>query len=348
MAVRSGAYQSSLFYQRGMGFEWSAVGELMINLVAWTLVLGIPALVAWRQREPGFLRVVVTAVLCLVWLIVLLRVRPPIWLGMMRPLPLVAAAALASGAYRVFRRDPQAAPRAILAVSLAAFALLLLAKMPLNARIYNYGFVLAMPAVLLLVVVLLDAVPAWIAARGGSAVTFRAAVLVVVGVGVAAHLAIVDAYFSRRTEVVGKGDDAFLAGERSLVIQQTLASIARESRKDQTLLVLPEGQMLNYLARRVDPSPYGELMPTEVAFYGEDRLLASFAAHPPDFVALVDKDTSEYGARYFGRDYAQQLALWVRGHYHEISLAGGRPFEGGRFGILLLRRNDLADGLSGT
>ncbi|HEY0780822.1 MAG TPA: hypothetical protein VGE98_00090, partial [Thermoanaerobaculia bacterium] len=65
---------------------------------------------------------------------------------------------------------------------------------------------------------------------------------------------------------------------------------------------------------------------------------AALAAHPPDAIALVHKDTSEYGARFFGRDYAQRLAAWIDEKYQPLALAGAPPFTGRRFGIQLLVR----------
>jgi len=35
--------------------------------------------------------------------------------------------------------------------------------------------------------------------------------------------------------------------------------------------------------------------------------LDTIKRHPPDFILLVHKDTSEYGHTHFGRDYPQQL-----------------------------------------
>ena len=78
-------------------------------------------------------------------------------------------------------------------------------------------------------------------------------------------------------------------------------------------------------------------MPPELAFYGEPRMLAALDAAPPDYVALVHKDTGEYGARFFGRDYGRDLYRWVRRNYREVATFGATPFHGARFGIALLR-----------
>ncbi len=58
--------------------------------------------------------------------------------------------------------------------------------------------------------------------------------------------------------------------------------------------------MLNYLLRRASPLRIVTLMPPEILIFGEDAVLQSLVSAPPDFVALVAKDTSEYGYPPFG------------------------------------------------
>jgi hypothetical protein len=72
--------------------------------------------------------------------------------------------------------------------------------------------------------------------------------------------------------------------------------------------------------------------------FGEETMLAAFEAHPPDYVALLHKDTSEYELPYFGEDYGREIYGWVTTHYSPVKLWGDLPFQSSRFGILLLKR----------
>src|SRR2546426_740682 len=78
-----------------------------------------------------------------------------------RPLPLFLLLITVGSivAYLRSRTDPDAAPRYALQTSLAVFALALLAKMVLNARLYAYGFALGMPATLVLIAALVTWAP---------------------------------------------------------------------------------------------------------------------------------------------------------------------------------------------
>ena len=80
-------------------------------------------------------------------------------------------------------------------------------------------------------------------------------------------------------------------------------------------------------------------MPLEFALYGEDHVLESFRAHPPDYIVFVHKDTSEYGFQFFGRDYGRTLFAWVQQNYHSVALIGDQPLRNEKFGILLVNRN---------
>ena len=62
----------------------------------------------------------------------------------------------------------------------------------------------------------------------------------------------------------------------------------------------------------------------------------------------MDKDTSNYGVRYFGQDYGTGLARWVVDAYEPWSLVGPRPFSGQGFGVALLRRRGAAVGPPGV
>ena len=99
--------------------------------------------------------------------------------------------------------------------------------------------------------------------------------------------------------------------------------------------------MLNYLARMPSSIPYTFFVPFDVILFGEERILSSLKASPPDYVALLHRDTSPYGFAIFGRDYARGIWAWVRDNYEAEGVFGAPPFQSARFGILLLKRRGL-------
>ncbi len=105
------------------------------------------------------------------------------------------------------------------------------------------------------------------------------------------------------------------------------------------MAALPEGVMLNYHARRVNPTGYINLMPPELEMFGEEEIVRAFASHPPDYVLLVHKDTDEYGVRFFGSDgYGELIMQWVCDHYRPVRTLGAEPLCGDKFGVKILER----------
>jgi len=265
------------------------------------------------------------------------------WGEIGRPLPLILLISIGFAVYFLRGRRSQtvAANEMIIRLIMLIFSLVLLLKMILAVHFHHYGFVLAMPAMLVFVTIVLDWIPGWIDSRKGGGNAFRA-----VGVGVLLFivlhtLLITSSYFSGKREMVSQGRDRFWAGDRGLAVNITLDEIRKHVKADQTLVPVPEGVMINYLARRVCPIPYVNLNPPNFTFFGEERILASFREHSPDFILIAHKDTSEFGYQYFGRDYAVDLFEWIRTNYEGIALIGSMPHHDGRFGIRLMQRRDL-------
>ncbi len=236
------------------------------------------------------------------------------------------------------RRDARSATQLALRLTYAVFAGVLLAKMLLNARIYHYGFVLAMPSTLLVVVALVEWLPDWVVRRGGYPGFVHAVTLAVGTAMVSSALTVMDARLRQKTYRVGAGVDALWADERGAVVQRMLEAIRQRVQPDETLLVAPEGEMLNYLARRRNPTPYITLLPLVLNMFDEDRILAAFAGHPPDFVAVV-----RYGSGrewpVFGQGYGKRLSEWIHAHYQLVHDVSASPAASDpAFGIGLLKR----------
>ena len=260
------------------------------------------------------------------------------WLQAMRPLPLFVILLGVAFAWRL-ARDPQRRRAGRTELALCVFALVLLGKMLLFARLFNYGFALAMPATLLVVTALVGWLPARLDARGRAGDVLRAAAVALIAVGIVGHLGIVKGLLANKEHVVGQGADAFRADRRGRIVNEALKTFDRLAEPGATLAALPEGVMLNWLARSANPTPYVNFMPPELLLFGEEHIVAAFEAAPPDFVMLVHKDTSEYGFQFFGADYGGTLAGWIHEHYVPVRRFGQPPLQPKTlFGIALLRR----------
>jgi 4-amino-4-deoxy-L-arabinose transferase-like glycosyltransferase len=343
--VTDRAITSSPFYARSIGTDDVSgnIRRMLLWLGGYALVFVPAFVVAVAVRPDAGYRRVVAAVLFsatavgLSWLL-----RGGLWLDALRPLPLVLLAATVTTAVR-FRGslDRGAHSAFVLRAGLLVLATVLLAKIALAARLYSYGFALAMPATLVLVVALVGWVPAAVDRLGGYGAAFRAAAagaLVAAGAG---YLAVMQAQLMEKTYTVVAGTDAIRTDPvRGPVVAEALTLVEHRVDPGGALAVLPEGVMVNFLTRRIAPTPYVNFMPIELLAFGEERILQALQAAPPDVVLLVDKDVSEYGLRSFGSDYGAALVDWVHVRYERVTTVGEPEATG--FGIEMMRHHDSA------
>ncbi len=218
-----------------------------------------------------------------------------------------------------------------------ALGLALLAKIVLRVSVADYGFALALPGTVMLLTALLGWGPRAVETRGGTGWPMRAAALFGAGALVFFGVVVSESHMAQVVRPLGSGPDAFLVDERAEALSAALAYIERHTTPDDTLLVLPEGAMLNFLARRESPTPYINFMPPELAMFGPERMLSALRDNPPDLVALVHRESGEYGLPFFGRDYGEPFMDWLEEHYRPAARFGQPPLQRPRqFGVLIL------------
>jgi dolichyl-phosphate-mannose-protein mannosyltransferase len=228
---------------------------------------------------------------------------------------------------------------------LSVFATALLPKIALNVHLFHYGFYLAMPAALALAAACLFWVPRLLRQRGFSGIVFRALSVAVLLAAVVFHLRWSRAIYSLKDLPVGRGGDAIVTFVPSVldtgpVTQEALSWIEERTPEGSTLVGLPEGIMLNYQARRRTTTPYVNFTMGEVLRFGEEGLLISLKTTPPDYIALVQKKTGEFGLGRFGSDerYGRRIVAWIESHYDGVAQFGGDPLRDEAFGIRVLAR----------
>jgi hypothetical protein len=345
------------FYRSVSGLD-DAPGNLRLALRMFAGVVGFAALglaaEALLRRAPGPRAAWSAAVGVVVFLAMTLVPAAIPWMEVARALPLTSlVAALALVGFCLRRRSEREswvrwAPLALWAV----FSLFLLGKMILHARFFHYGFVLAMPATLLLVACLVHAGPASVRARLGGAGALRIVSLAAIASGVLFLLRWSDAIYARKDFAVGRGSDAIVVESpahepRGRVVSAALNELEAIMPPEATLLALPEGAGLNYWLRRTNPSRYNLFLPVEIeAFGGEEVMLEDLRAHPPDFIALVQRENKEFGVGPFGVDPRNGRGImdWVARSYRRLDRIGAEPFQGRGFGIAILRREGGAQG----
>jgi len=328
-------------------FRWVAgtddVPGSLAALLVWAAgLLGVLGVAAWGARRigPGKSPAGFYLVAGLIALGLATTVGRPEWLEISRPLPLVLSAAILADVVRLRRAGTEASPGLPTRIPLAVFGLLLLLKTPLASRLYHYGQFLSMPGSLFAAGLLVTSIPAAIERRGGNGRAFRLVAVLFLALVAGTALFWTRTFMGLKTCGVGSGANRFDADERGCILEETRAAVAAAARPGDTLAVFPEGLLLNTLTGLRRPTRFGTLMPIEERVFGESAILPAFESRPPDWVVLVHKDTSEFGARSFGRDYLAGLGAFVAARYDPVARWGAEPFAGGEFGVKLLKRKE--------
>ncbi len=231
------------------------------------------------------------------------------------------------------------------------FALVLLAKLGLFPRIFHYGFALAMPAFVSSIYLLYWLLPDWLEKKFQvPRRSFRFAIALVLLIGFANLFDQSLLLYAKKTLPVGSGGDkifTYNSDARDIKnpdtgrdINAALAWTEKNLPPGATFAVVPEGEMLNYLTRRANPTPCLFWDLNSVTVIGQSTMTAAFEQGAPDYVFIVERDSSEFQIGYFGSspDFGQPLMQWVRKNYRPEILFGSEPLKNGQFGIKILKR----------
>jgi Dolichyl-phosphate-mannose-protein mannosyltransferase len=350
--IPSSEVAKNVFFMRILGLDnpgdnLSRMLIMFVGVVVFVLFAVTADVVSRKVTKNSRLAAIVLGSVFLLALYLEVDLLP--WLDIPRALPLTTSLALAVFVALLVKhpRRMELWPALLPMVLWTTFALSLLSKMALNVHIYHYGFYLAMPATLVLVICLTYWIPEVLRRTWGCGVVFRTLALAILAAASLYYLNRSHKLYRLKDFAVGKGGDTiFTYGPKlqtaGLVTSLTLQWIEEKTSPEATFVGLPEGIMLNYLSRRTTTSSYVNFTVGETIVFGEKRFFDNLKARPPDYVILVDKDTSEFGIGPFGADprYGQQIMDWVNQHYTPVALFGDEPLQGRDFGIKILKHNN--------
>ncbi|MEW5734787.1 MAG: hypothetical protein AB1921_08025 [Thermodesulfobacteriota bacterium] len=261
------------------------------------------------------------------------------------PLPFICAAALvAFTRMALSKSSSRAEAHANAGLALwSAFSLFLLAKILLNPLVFMFGFALAVPATLLFACLLIQYLPK-ASGRLGNGRLLRFLVLALLVADACFYVKISADNLAKKTFPVGRGKDIIItrpdfytSGPGGRQIQALLNVIEASVKPGETLLVLPEGIIINYLSRTINPTPYMNFMPTEMLLFGEDKVLEAIRAAKPDFIAYVPKNPAAFGTGWFGEDpnYGKEIMDWVKGSYKSVWQLADPRLPGPQYTLVL-------------
>lgn len=346
LAIPGEAFRSALaaevwdmpFYRAvsGLGRPWHNLTIVSVSAFSFATVLtGLELL---ERRLHGRARQVTGMVLLTGGAVSMVVLHDEIpWLEAARPLPVLTAGLCVFTLVRAWAlHDGTRADESRLGLACwSVLSLALLWKVVLLARFYHFGFYLTLPATLLVGVVLVYHLPRWLPATSGQFV--KSFSIVVIGAFAATALGIELRQYRARSFEVGPARDRMRVFQpfidpRAVTVAETLDFLSSRTEEFSTVLVLPEGAMLNFWLRRPTPTPHLSLMPPEMARYGEETVRQTLLENPPDMIVLADRRLVDYGAKEFSMTtFGESLVRWIQTDYCLLNRvhARARDYETG-------------------
>jgi hypothetical protein len=262
------------------------------------------------------------------------RFLPP--LDQYLPLPLLCLALMGIAIGRL--RRGQDRPRALFLSAFSLFAFAMLGRMLFRCWAGHYGFYLLVAGSICYYLFFLDCFPQWLR-DGKIRLLFRLAFVALALMFLQEHVRVSLEKYRSRTEALQTD-----RGRLDLVPHyKNLSALAHylqlKTPADATLAVFPEGAMFNFLTRRTQPLYYYSFLPVDfLQPHFEDHVIDDLRQSRVEYVAIVPRDTREYGKRGFGIDYGQDLYLYVRNHYNTVSIWRGSVEENVPGAVLMKRK----------
>jgi hypothetical protein len=335
------------YYQWCMGFDqpFTHLREMTIHFLFVTSVIAFYAIAFWLvqklKSKPAK------------WFLLLLLIAPLLflafqfnWINCGSSLPLLCFSTCA--VLRWNYKKLSVAQKIDFPFLWSVFGLVLLLKLGLFPRVWHYGFALAMPAFVSAVYLLLWLLPQLLENKFQIPVRpFRATVWLVLMIGFGSLFLQSEKFYAAKNLAVGQGGDRILAfgpagnSVEARTTKAALAWIETNVPPGATVAALPQGVMLNYLSRRINPTPDLDWNPTMFPVFSQEKMTAAFEKNPPDYVLLVEWNAYEFGVGgEFGHypGYGVELMQWIGKNYRPAQLFGSEPLQNGLFGIKILQR----------
>jgi hypothetical protein len=263
------------------------------------------------------------------------------WVECAHSLPLLCLVTL----FWLLRRSRPAPPPPFM-VLWTVFSLVLLAKLGLYGRIWHYGFVLAMPAFLTAIYLILQLVPEYLERLQIPRNRWCAFASILLAVGFVQLILFSKYIYQQKTVKVGQDADTFYTFPEDFrptgaLMTQAITWMKTNTSATSTVAVLPAGVMVNYILRRPNPTPYLRWNPPEMAVFGQSNMTRAVEQAAPDYILLLGVDTREFGIDYFGQTdaFGRGLVQWINQHYRPVWFAGHNWTKDDEFGLEILQRS---------
>uniref|UniRef100_I2Q3D0 Uncharacterized protein n=1 Tax=Desulfovibrio sp. U5L TaxID=596152 RepID=I2Q3D0_9BACT len=232
---------------------------------------------------------------------------------------------------------PQENKKLILLFVLSLFSFILLLKIFFFAQFFHYGNFLLVPTLFLYCILFLYYLPLFFK---NNPVARRSAILgglAVIAIVVYPRVQMTNLRLASYSQSIHADRETVFWDGQAVAAQQLVDTLQEHKKPNETLAVLPEGAMFNFLTKRPNPTPYINLMPPEWMTFGGDAIMAAYDKTPPDWIACISTQVIVYGVDSFFGDYGKPLADFINAKYDLF-----KAVEANGFSATLYRRKNVS------
>jgi hypothetical protein len=223
--------------------------------------------------------------------------------------------------------------------SLSIFSFLLSLRILFTCRAAHYGFYLLSPGIIIYYIFFLKIIPDFFQVEEIKKF-FRLAYLFVFAWFALNHFLVSKFCYDHRSSKIttSRGELYVFDNQRERSCQELIEYLSSNTDQSDTLVVFPEGLTINFLSARDNPLYYYSFLPQDLAKIAlSNELITELKDKQLTYIALVQRDTSEYGYPVFGRDYGRQVWDYIAKNFLLHKQFGPYPFSGGEFGVALFK-----------
>ena len=111
------------------------------------------------------------------------------------------------------------------------------------------------------------------------------------------------------------------------IINKEVKEIIKLTNENDTVLIMPEGHILNYLSNRRSDNFYHTYMPPYIEFLGENNIINHLKQNSPALIVINKKNLNDYGHTHICKSYAKDLCAWVYKNYEFESIIGEGNYQ---------------------
>ncbi len=106
----------------------------------------------------------------------------------------------------------------------------------------------------------------------------------------------------------------------AIALNETINYIKTNLKGDESIWVIPEGVIINFLTNHPSKSIYDTINPPYMQGFGEHRIINDIKSDPPDYIIINTRNTEEYGYKYLCSDYGFEVCKYIKSSYNLVKI----------------------------